>query len=56
MKLMSQVKFKDFVYFVREEVELANDPVLSPDAPRQERKNAIQEGSRRGRTGGQIQA
>ena len=55
-KLMSQVKFKDFVNFVREESELANDPIFSPDALRRERKSASREGSSRGRNYGQTKS
>ena len=55
-KSMSQVKFKDFVNFVREESELANDPIFSPDALRQERKSASREGSSRGRNYGQTKS
>ena len=33
------VTFSDFVKFVREEAELANDPIFSPDALKRERKN-----------------
>ena len=53
---MSQVKFKDFVNFVREESELANDPIFSPDVLRQERKSASREGSSRGRNFGQTKS
>ena len=33
------VTFSDFVKFVREEAELANDPIFSPDVLKRERKN-----------------
>ena len=39
--LKKQVKFHDFVIFVKEEAELATDPIFSPDALKSLRKNAL---------------
>ena len=42
------VAFKDFVQFVKEEAELANDPIFSPDVLKKERKkNGLLKGNNR---------
>ena len=38
-KSRTSVSFSEFVRFVKEESDLANDPVFSPDALRRERRN-----------------
>ena len=40
MNLKKQVKFHDFVIFVRKETELATDPIFSPDALKSLRKKS----------------
>ena len=40
MKRECPIRFKDFVQFVKLEAELANDPILSPDALKKERRTA----------------
>ena len=39
---MKRVTFSDFVTFVRNEADLANDPIFSPDALKRERKKATE--------------
>ena len=35
------ITFSDFVKFVKEEAELANDPIFSPDALKKERNKTV---------------
>ena len=45
-KSRTSVSFSEFVRFVKEESDLANDPVFSPDALRRERRNYSQTSTR----------